>query len=107
MSNIREDQPRNVSVIAGRMCDNCGFKEHSKRNAITFDHGSDYKWAKVQLCLDNYTDPNNNREYYLCSSDCYRIFVLKYVGFYTHKADCLGGVPLRYLKKLLSKADDA
>lgn len=97
---IEEKLVTKQSLIVGRECDQCKFQERSDRTAIVFDHRSDYKWAKVQLCLVDYTQPSNNRHFDLCSSDCVRSFSLEMASVWKDAGDCLGGIPLRYLEKL-------
>lgn len=94
----RIDKPLDVSV--GRCCDICGVEELSDRPAILFDHGSDYKWIRVQLCLNDYTDTNNNRWFYYCSPSCYVEAIRRSSSQHTHESDCLGGIPVKYLQQI-------
>jgi hypothetical protein len=105
MGTLRKDVDITERVIVGRKCDVCGYEEISDRDAIKFDHGSDYRWVKVQLQLEDYTDPNDKRVYYACSAKCYVELVLKEKARNPSQSDCIGGVPLVYLRSLLTPRD--
>lgn len=70
MPSIIEPVTKKVHESVARKCDVCGYEERSERKEIMYDHDIDYKWSKIIINLDDYTNANHGRAYYADTFDC-------------------------------------
>lgn len=103
MSEILETKQTSSLVITARVCDICKFTERSDEETYRFPSESLGRWSMLQLTLDDYTQPSNNRWFHACSPACTRALLKKMAEMCKHENDRFGGMPTKYIKDIIGE----